>query len=152
MGVAIGFSVSFGILLFGISVTLLVRRWRRDIEKKVRGKYFRENQGLLLEQLLSSDENATEKTKIFSLEQLEKATNNFDRARILSEGVAIGFSVSFRILLFGVSVTLLVRRWRRDIEKKVRGKYLWENQGLLLEQLLSPDENAIEKTKIFSLE
>ena len=85
-GVAIGFSVSFRILLFGVSVTLLVRRWRRDIEKKVRGKYFRENQGLLLEQLLSSDENATEKTKIFSLEQLEKATNNFDRARILGEG------------------------------------------------------------------
>ena len=85
-GVAIGFSVSFRILLFGVSVTLLVRRWRRDIEKKVRGKYLWENQGLLLEQLLSPDENATEKTKIFSLEQLEKATNNFDRARILGEG------------------------------------------------------------------
>ena len=85
-GVAIGFAISFGILLFGVSVTLLVHRWRRDIEKKMRRKYFRENQGLLLEQLLSSDENATEKTKIFSLEELEKATNNFDRTRILGEG------------------------------------------------------------------
>ena len=85
-GVAIGFAISFGILLFGVSVTLLVHRWRRDIEKKMRRKYFRENQGLLLEQLLSSDENATEKTKIFSLEELEKATNNFDRTCILGEG------------------------------------------------------------------
>jgi hypothetical protein len=75
----LGFAVSFGILLIGISSILLVRRWRRDVEKKVRGKYFRENQGLLLEQLLSSDENATKKTKTFSnLEELEKATNNFD--------------------------------------------------------------------------
>ena len=85
-GVAIGFAISFGILLFGVSVTLLVHRWRRDIEKKMRRKYFRENQGLLLEQLLSSDENATEKTKIFSLEELEKATNNFDETRILGRG------------------------------------------------------------------
>ena len=82
----IGLSVGFGILLLGLSTTFFVNRWRREVERKLRQKYFRENQGLLLEQLISSDENASDKTKIFSLEELEKATNNFDETRILGRG------------------------------------------------------------------
>ena len=82
----IGFCVGFGILLLGLSTTLFVGRWRREVERKQRRKYFQENQGLLLEQLISLDENASDKTKIFTLEELEKATNNFDETRILGHG------------------------------------------------------------------
>uniref|UniRef100_A0A453T2L2 Protein kinase domain-containing protein n=1 Tax=Aegilops tauschii subsp. strangulata TaxID=200361 RepID=A0A453T2L2_AEGTS len=85
-GIAIGISVASGILLFILSANFIVRRWKRGIQKKLRRKYFRTNQGLLLEQLISGDENANDTTKIFSLAELEKATNNFDPTRIVGRG------------------------------------------------------------------
>uniref|UniRef100_A0A0E0BNQ7 Protein kinase domain-containing protein n=1 Tax=Oryza glumipatula TaxID=40148 RepID=A0A0E0BNQ7_9ORYZ len=86
IGIVIGLSVGFTVLLFVLGGMLLLRRWKRDIQRQLRRNYFRKNQGLLLEQLISSDENASDKTKIFSLEELEKVTNNFDPTRILGRG------------------------------------------------------------------
>ena len=85
-GIVIGLSVGFGILLLIIIAIFLIRRWKLDIKKQLRRKYFKKNQGLLLEQLISSDENASDKTKIFSLAELQKATNNFDHTRIVGRG------------------------------------------------------------------
>uniref|UniRef100_A0ACD5UNL9 Uncharacterized protein n=1 Tax=Avena sativa TaxID=4498 RepID=A0ACD5UNL9_AVESA len=64
----------------------LIRIWKKDIQKQLRRKHFQQNQGLLLEQLLSADESASDNTKIFSLTELEKATNNFDPTRIIGRG------------------------------------------------------------------
>ncbi|VAI52905.1 unnamed protein product [Triticum turgidum subsp. durum] len=86
VGIAIGISVGFGILLLISIVILFIRTWEKDTKKKLRRKHFRQNQGLLLEQLISSDENASDNTKIFSLSELEKATNNFDPTRIVGRG------------------------------------------------------------------
>uniref|UniRef100_A0A0D9ZIR6 Protein kinase domain-containing protein n=1 Tax=Oryza glumipatula TaxID=40148 RepID=A0A0D9ZIR6_9ORYZ len=86
LGTVIGLSCGFGILFVSLSTMVFIRRWKNDIQKQLRRKHFRKNQGLLREQLISTHENASEKTKIFSLDELEKATNNFDPTRILGHG------------------------------------------------------------------
>uniref|UniRef100_A0ACD5UAD9 Uncharacterized protein n=1 Tax=Avena sativa TaxID=4498 RepID=A0ACD5UAD9_AVESA len=85
-GIAIGISVGFGFLLLILIVIFFVGGWKKDIQKQLRRKYFRQNQGLLLEQLISANENASDNIKIFSLSELQKATDNFDPTRIVGRG------------------------------------------------------------------
>ncbi|KAJ1269201.1 hypothetical protein BS78_07G192500, partial [Paspalum vaginatum] len=84
--ITIGVSSGLAVLLLSISATYLTRKWKRNVQKRMRRNYFRRNKGLLLEQLILADENASEKTKIFTMEELEKATDNFDSTRILGRG------------------------------------------------------------------
>jgi serine/threonine protein kinase len=85
-GVTIGLSSGGGILFIASFVAILTRKWKRTLQKRLRKKHFRKNKGILLEQLMSSDESTSDGTKIFSLEELEKATNNFDHARVVGCG------------------------------------------------------------------
>ncbi|CAN6249424.1 unnamed protein product [Urochloa humidicola] len=86
LGVTIGLSSGGGILFLAAVFAVLTRRWKRSVQKRLRRRYFHKNKGILLEQLISSDESASDGTKIFSLEELEKATNNFDHARVVGRG------------------------------------------------------------------
>ncbi|CAD5176277.1 unnamed protein product, partial [Musa acuminata subsp. malaccensis] len=86
LGVIIGASTGIGLLLLCSSLLILRRKWKKRKQKKAREKYFHQNHGLLLQQLISSTEDISERTKIFSLEEMEKATNNFDETRVLGRG------------------------------------------------------------------
>uniref|UniRef100_A0A452ZMU3 Protein kinase domain-containing protein n=1 Tax=Aegilops tauschii subsp. strangulata TaxID=200361 RepID=A0A452ZMU3_AEGTS len=85
-GVILGVGAGFVMLFLGLSGISLSYRWKRGIKQQQRRLYFQKNQGLLLEQLILSNENASDRTMIFSLEELEKATNNFDETRIVGHG------------------------------------------------------------------
>ncbi|CAL9066596.1 unnamed protein product, partial [Musa banksii] len=84
LGLIIGVSLGSGLLLLSISFIVLRRKWKIRKQKKIRERHFHQNHGLLLEQLISS--KVAERTNIFSLEEIEKATNNFDETRVLGRG------------------------------------------------------------------
>ncbi|KAF0898471.1 hypothetical protein E2562_008073 [Oryza meyeriana var. granulata] len=86
-GLSIGVGASSGasLILVVVMAFLIIRRHKHQRAKKLRQKYFKQNRGQLLQQLLSQRADIAERM-IISLEELEKATNNFDKARELGGG------------------------------------------------------------------
>ena len=70
------------------------------IEKKkahqLKEKFFQQNGGLLLKQQLSNHQKSVETTRIFTIEELKKATNNYDESRVLGQG---GYGTVYRGVL-----------------------------------------------------
>ncbi|KAG6532541.1 wall-associated receptor kinase 5-like [Zingiber officinale] len=86
LGVLLGASIGIGFLLLCITWVILRRKWKSRNQKKIRQRNFHENHGLLLQQIIFTTDYADEKINIFSLEEMEKATNNFDETRVLGKG------------------------------------------------------------------
>ncbi|KAL0336743.1 UNVERIFIED_CONTAM: Wall-associated receptor kinase [Sesamum calycinum] len=78
--------ISFGFLAFIIAATVVYFSIQKRNLMKLREKFFQQNGGLLLKQQLSSNEMSMKSTKIFTAEELEKATNNYADDRILGRG------------------------------------------------------------------
>ena len=84
-------------VLFPISITLvLCKVIKKRSEIKLKKKFFENNGGLLLERQLSSNENNFQNTKLFNSKELEKATDNFSKSRILGKG---GYGTVFKGML-----------------------------------------------------
>ncbi|KAJ3705155.1 hypothetical protein LUZ61_008860 [Rhynchospora tenuis] len=84
--IAIGASAGAALLILVLVILVPIRRLKLRRNKKLKEKFFRQNHGLLMERLISPTEDASGRMKIYSLEELEKATNKFDQTRILGCG------------------------------------------------------------------
>ncbi|XP_042430170.1 wall-associated receptor kinase-like 6 isoform X2 [Zingiber officinale] len=74
------------LLLLCAMLVILSKIWKKRMQKQIKEKNFHQNHGLLLQQLISTSEHDAERTKLFPLEEIEKATNNFDETRMLGRG------------------------------------------------------------------
>ncbi|KAL4575573.1 hypothetical protein LXL04_022421 [Taraxacum kok-saghyz] len=52
----------------------------------LREKFFRQNGGMMLQQRMSRDKGSQDQAKVFTIEELKKATNNYDESRIIGKG------------------------------------------------------------------
>ncbi|KAJ9677116.1 hypothetical protein PVL29_022223 [Vitis rotundifolia] len=81
----LGLSIGGGSLLLLVGSFGLYKGVKKKRELIRKQKFFKRNGGLLLQQQLSSIETI-EKTKIFTSKELEMATDNFNKSRILGQG------------------------------------------------------------------
>ncbi|XP_012832709.1 PREDICTED: wall-associated receptor kinase 1-like [Erythranthe guttata] len=79
-----GFSFGCLTLIIGLTLIYVTIKKRKLIKQKER--FFKQNGGLILKQQLSSNKGSMESTKIFTSEELEKATNNYSEDRIIGQG------------------------------------------------------------------
>ncbi|KAK7377394.1 hypothetical protein VNO80_02818 [Phaseolus coccineus] len=92
--IVIGVGVGLIALFIGVSWIYLMYQKRKVF--KLKEKFFQQNGGIILRQQLSTREDSSQSTTIFSAEQLKKATNNFDESLIVGKG---GYGTVFKGIL-----------------------------------------------------
>jgi hypothetical protein len=108
-----GFSLSIGIgvgsgagLMLLVLVGIFIARKHSQLKaKRLKEKFFRQNRGQLLQQLVAQRADIAEKM-IIPLEELEKATNNFDKAREIGGG---GHGTVYKGILSDLHVVAIKR-------------------------------------------
>ncbi|KAM4070174.1 hypothetical protein ACB094_12G144600 [Castanea mollissima] len=91
ISLTIGTGVGLMVMLVCCSWFYLIFKQRKLI--KLKEKFFKQNGGINLQQQLSRQENSTETAKIFTTEELKKATNNYDDTLIIGRG---GFGTVYK--------------------------------------------------------
>ena len=74
------------ILLSYFAIVKRIKLFEKRKEEKLKQKFFVQNRGLLLQQLIASHEDATQNMRILKLHELQKATNRFNNALIIGRG------------------------------------------------------------------
>ncbi|CAL4991189.1 unnamed protein product [Urochloa decumbens] len=95
-GLSIGLGVGgTSILLLTLGGPYIMRKVKLQKVKKEKQKKFKQNHGLLLQQLIAHNTDIGERM-IITLRDIEKATDNFDKARVIGGG---GHGVVFKGIL-----------------------------------------------------
>ncbi|KAL7102104.1 hypothetical protein ACP275_08G098500 [Erythranthe tilingii] len=106
---SLGIGLGFVAVIIGITWIYFTIKKRKLL--KLRQKFFHQNGGLLLKQQLSSDKGGMESAKIFSAQELEKATNNYSEDRILGRG---GYGTVYKGILSDERVIAIKKSIKLD--------------------------------------
>ncbi|KAJ0715279.1 putative protein kinase RLK-Pelle-WAK family [Helianthus annuus] len=79
-----GISVSAIILLIFVTWLYLILQKRKLM--MLREKFFKQNGGIMLQQRISGDRGSRDQARVFTIDELKKATNNYDDTRIIGKG------------------------------------------------------------------
>ncbi|OWM78796.1 hypothetical protein CDL15_Pgr002967 [Punica granatum] len=82
----IGLSSSSGSLVLIFLAWWMYKLIKKRSEAKLKEKFFKRNGGMILQQQLTSPDGNVEKSKLFNSKELEKATDYFNKDRILGKG------------------------------------------------------------------
>jgi len=93
--IELGVGGGIGLLLLAIAAPFIFRAVREQKVKKMKERFFKQNHGLLLQQLISQRADIGGRM-IITLAELEKATNNFDASHKVGGG---GHGVVYKGLL-----------------------------------------------------
>ncbi|XVF86291.1 hypothetical protein PTKIN_Ptkin18bG0028100 [Pterospermum kingtungense] len=85
-GIILGLSLGFGVLLLFFGGWWLYKFLKERRKTKLRKMYFKRNGGLLLQQQMFSSEGGFQQTMLFRSKELDKATDHFNKNRILGQG------------------------------------------------------------------
>ncbi|KAL7142046.1 hypothetical protein ABFS83_08G096200 [Erythranthe nasuta] len=120
--------IGLGSLIVIIGITWIYFSIQKRKLIKQRENFFHQNGGLLLKQQLSSNEGGMESAKIFSIEDLEKATNNYSENRIIGRG---GYGTVYKGILSDKSL-VAIKKSRIMDESEVE---LFVNEVVILTQV-----------------
>ncbi|CAL4994405.1 unnamed protein product [Urochloa decumbens] len=113
-GLIIGVSIGPSLLLLFLGIILLLRKMKQRKVKVLKQKYFKQNRGHLLQQLVSQEADIAERM-IIPLDELDKATNNFDKARELGGG---GHGTVYKGILSNLHV-VAIKKSKITVKKEI---------------------------------
>ncbi|KAK3006948.1 hypothetical protein RJ639_017857 [Escallonia herrerae] len=84
--ILLGVGIAAGAIIVSAFAIWLYRIFEKRKKDEIKQKYFRRNGGLLLQREISCSKVGVIQTKLFSTEEMEKATENFSSSRVLGKG------------------------------------------------------------------
>ena len=102
------------VLLLVLGILFLLRKLKQRRTKLLKQKYFKQNRGQLLQQLLSQKADIAERM-IIPLDELAKATNNFNKAREIGGG---GHGTVYKGILLDLNV-VAIKKSKITLQKEI---------------------------------
>ncbi|KAJ9691240.1 hypothetical protein PVL29_013421 [Vitis rotundifolia] len=129
---ALVFSLGVGITVVPLILIAtglrLYRRLKEREKKKIKQEFFKKNGGLLLQQHISSSKESVEKTKLYSVEELERATDGFNSSRVIGKG---GLGTVYKGMLSDGSIVAIKKS--NTVDEKQLDQFI--NEVFILSQI-----------------